>query len=96
MSSIKQYYKVLDMGDDSMSHIRIIKGQYKGLEYQYGAVRFEEDEDNDCAIVHFEYEVFDNPNKVKTRGSELRQLLGDILMDNLQDTLADLQRLEGK
>jgi len=66
--------------------IRITEGSYEGLVYQYGTIKFiEEDENLRC---NFTYNIIDNPNNIE-ENQELVNYLGEILVEVLNDEIEE-------
>ena len=61
-------------------------GEWCGVVYHYGRIRFSED--NDCLRVKFEYYVIENPGILKTTDADrFTQYIGDILTHIIQEKL---------
>lgn len=79
-------YRIIDTGDKSPSNIEITSGHGTGLVYRYGKV------DLPALLsqqtLRFVYEVISNPNNIDTESPATRQVLGDILLECMQESLA--------
>jgi len=62
--------------------IRIDEGQYEGIIYMYGSVKFIE-EDNQLRI-KFDYTVLRNPNNENTESEDFIDLISYILHKNIE------------
>lgn len=71
--------------------VMIMDGKYEGLVYNYGNVRFLE-KDGDDAILQFEYNVLekidiDMENLSEEDHAEFRKMIGDILVELIEDAV---------
>lgn len=87
-------YEIIDTGDQNPSHIKITQGIAKDLVYMYGKVSPREE--NGQFILSFVYEVVSNPNDVDCDMPTIRKLMGDILVENMQQNLKDGVLVFGK
>lgn len=78
-------YEIIDRGDQNFHHIRLKAAPYNDVIYQYGAVSLYEEDDS--LRVSFEYEVFENKNKVDTKSDKFIDYVGAILLNNLEELL---------
>jgi len=70
--------------------IKLIDGEFDGMVYIYGNVRFSEDEP---PIMNFDYEIMKNPNKCKYKDSEdFEYIIGDILVEIIDEQLREDDR----
>jgi hypothetical protein len=83
-----QEYKLVE-NENFPEHtgIQLINGQFKGIVYIYGNVRFSKDKP---PILKFDYEVMINPEKHKYKGSEeFDDIIGDILVGLIDEKYND-------
>ena len=79
-------YEIIDKGQDSFHHIRLAgHSRFPEVLFQYGSVKLQEVEGE--LKVSFEYEIFDNPEKVDTESEEFVDYLGNLLVTNLEELL---------
>ena len=70
--------------------IRIIEGEYKDVVYQYGSIKFVEEDDN--VRCNFTYNLIENPNNLITEGNQdFINQLGDILVEVLNDEIEETE-----
>lgn len=83
---IKRMYELVErdteLGPFHAVHIK--KGDYKGLVYYYGAMRFQEVPELDTLKLKFTFDVIENPKQFNTASPFFEQLAGDILVDILE------------
>ena len=58
---------------------QIQEGQFEGIIYTYGKVKFIEDKETDKLRLKFEYNVHENPNSVDINSKDFITAIGDIL-----------------
>lgn len=79
-------YEIIDKGDENFHQIRLNESSpFPDVVFQFGEVQLREE--NDQLRVKFDYEVFDNPNKMNTESEKFVNYIGDILMTNLEELL---------
>lgn len=79
-------YECIDMGADSISIVKINSGKYKGFQYRYGKVGFDEDQ-NGNPNLYFTTEIISKPfwkRTPKENDLYFTQVTGDILVDLLK------------
>ncbi len=86
-----KYDFVPDKKDKTLECVRILEGKYKGMIYQYGTASFEENNNEDNALLSFNYRIVESVEDVDP--DELQEILGDILVDILDE---HVEELEGK
>lgn len=76
------YNYVIPESEDTTVGIRILKGQFSETVYQYGKVKFEEEQGGDIYL-KFIYNVLETPlNKDDLeKSSEFKNYIGDILVN---------------
>jgi len=99
MSQIRQQYKLVDLPHTDFSCVQLLKPPFRGLIYCYKTVKFRkiEEDGEEKALVKFNYDIIDNSAQVtheQMEVPEFQNLLGDILMDILEDVLGDGKELE--
>lgn len=88
-------YNIIDKGETNPSHVEIIDHPVAaGLIYMYGKVGFSELKG--IPVMRFVYEVVSNPNNIDPEQPSVRQLMGDILVENLESNLKDGVLVFGK
>jgi len=93
MSKIKKMYKFVSRKEDSWASIVITGGRYSGIVYQYGRIALNEEEDAEGNLtLSFDYTIMDNYGISNDEiHDDFRNLLGDILVDVLDDQLKEEQ-----
>ena len=89
MNKIYEYDDNVIVEDRTTVPIRIVEGEYEGLLYQYGTIKFIEEDDN------FTYNLIENPNEVKEDQdfvNQLGEILVEVLNDEIQETNDDFLR----
>lgn len=87
--SKKEYIFLPQEGDDSFFHILLKESSpFPSVEYQYGAVSFEE-LPNGTLKVKFEHEIFDNPEDCHVEDQDFINYIGSILIENLEKILSE-------
>jgi hypothetical protein len=93
MKPINEMYVVegVDATDPkSPGAVRIIEGDFEGVKYQYGEVKFIENDDGTCGL-KFRYAVHDNPNDANTESSEFIEIAGLILTEMIDEILKEAE-----
>jgi hypothetical protein len=94
MSDIKEQYTFVTDKDSEWTCIGVKGGKYDGVVYKYGKVNILEDEENDTARLQFEWDVVDSNGLPREMlGEDFFSLIGDILVDILEDHLSEEQGL---
>lgn len=91
-------YRIVENPFEKDAAIEIIEGDYKGLVYQYGKVQFEDGKPN----INFQRTIRRLPDIVEDKtdeeidkllnNSELNNIMGDILIELLQEQIKNEQR----
>ena len=93
MSDIKDRYMFVSQKDEDFASIMIKDGKFKDVIYNYGKVSIpEEDNLNEDGTLpfRFEYTIIDNASlKREEFGEEFFTLIGDILVDIIEDQLKE-------
>lgn len=91
--NIKEKYSILNLETKGAetAKIRLTIEQWNDIMYSYGEVKFDEDE-NESGYLHFDYKVhdpedFDVKLYNEEEQAEFQTLLGDILVDMIQDSI---------
>jgi hypothetical protein len=79
-------YQYTDNPHNTMGAVKIINGDFCGLAYQYGIVKFSEGKE-DCSV-NFTYEIIDN-DKHFPENQEMKNAMGTILVDLLNRNYKD-------
>ena len=72
-------YNYVENPTQEHTGFHIQEGQYKGIIYTYGKVKFIEDKETDKLRLKFEYNVHENPNDEDTNSKDFINVIGDIL-----------------
>lgn len=83
---IKDVFEITDQFIHHTAIILIKAGNFNGVEYTYGAVAIEEDDNG--AVLKFDYTVVAGEELI-TDKIEFKQLTGDILMCIMENQLTD-------
>ena len=87
----KNNWELVDDGSIAQDHwaIRIKDGTFEGVEYQYGAIKFNGEDDNGNALVSFEYAILeDTMGLCESYKNEFEEVLGEILHEIMTESLA--------
>ena len=95
MSRLKKMYKFVSRKEDNWASIVITAGRYSGIIYQYGRIALNDEEDAEGNLtLSFDYNIIDNYGISNDEiHNDFRNLLGDILVDILDDQLKE-EKLE--
>ena len=74
---------------DDYSCIKIIEeGPYKDIVYTYGQVKFASEPNDEGRLpLKFTYDIKKNPNSIDTESEDFRNLIGDILVEVMEEQL---------
>ena len=86
MNKIYEYDETIAYESNTTVPIRIVDGDYKGLVYQYGSIKFLEELEN--VRCNFTYNILKNPNGVEET-QDLVDHLGTILVEVLNDEIEE-------
>ena len=91
MSDIKSKYMFVSQVEDEWASVCIKGGKFDGVIYNYGKVSVPKKENNDGTLpFRFEYNIIDNVGISREEfGEEFFILLGDILVDIIDDQLKE-------
>ena len=91
MSDIKSKYMFVSQVEDEWASVCIKGGKFDGVIYNYGKVSVPKKENDDGTLpFRFEYNIIDNVGISKEDfGEEFFILLGDILVDIIDDQLKE-------
>jgi hypothetical protein len=64
--------------------LELTDGEYSGIIFSYGGVRFEENEARDNLKVHFDYEIHEGEDKLKDKVA-FEKDLGDFIIEMIID-----------
>lgn len=90
--SNKVKYTLVDSGDISHEHwgIRIEDGQFSGLVFNFGVVKFVGEDDDGNAIIRFDYDIIEHSyGFIETDTPKLELAMSDILSTVLEDSLKE-------
>ena len=101
-SDIKDYYHLIpDPDGDDEGVVQIRLGPFTGLVYKYGDFRFKKPESEDeQPQIEYQFEVIDIPEEIRDvqypddMKESFDQLLVNILMDLVQDQIAEEVRVD--
>ena len=83
-------YSYIDNPRYSQSGIIIEDGEFKDVIYLYGKVKFIEE--NEHLRLKFDYDVVRNPNNVDTYSDKFRNIIGEILSENIEKEVTGKNR----
>lgn len=86
MMNINDVFEVTDKLIHHTATILITAGEFKGIEFTYGAVALEEQ--NNKAVLKFDYTVVAGAELI-TNETKFKQLTGDILTCIMENQLSD-------
>jgi hypothetical protein len=72
--------------------IKLLDGKYHDFIVSYGGVKFREDQDLDALTLEFTYDILEQSH-LDVDEEEFRDLLGDILVDILENQLASYKEI---
>ncbi len=72
--------------------IKILEGDFEGLVYQYGKAAFNERDDGQCEL-NFQFTAFDKPEDIDLKSDELYNVMGNILVEVLEEHLENTEGL---
>ena len=96
MTDIKSKYTFVSKKGDTWANVCITEGKFKDVIYNYGKVSVKSEKENADGTLpfRFEYSIIDNASlKREEFGEEFFTLIGDILVDIIDDQLKE-QTLE--
>ena len=67
---------------NEQQNIKILSGVLTGVVFEYGSVKFSEE--NDSVNVNFDYNLIENPNEAEVLPHQVTKVFGDIIMDVLE------------
>jgi hypothetical protein len=71
--------------NENVQALKILNGKYRQVVFAFGKVKFSEKSEN--TTVSFTYDVISNPGGLETDSTEFRNLLGDILLDVMNQNI---------
>ena len=80
-------YTFVENANVNYSGFKITEGKYKDVIYYYGKVKFVED--GESMRLKFDYNVARNPENADTDNKEFKNIIGDILAENIERQLDD-------
>jgi hypothetical protein len=92
MSDISKKYTFVENKDKTWTGVGLTAeaGKYQGVVYRYGKVTIDEDEKNENATLHFEWDVLDSNGLPKEMmGDDFFELIGDILVDIIDNNISE-------
>ena len=91
MSNIKDRYKYISRKEDNWASICIMGGRYSGIIYKYGKVSVATEENAEGNLtLRFDYNIVDDYGiSEEELHDDFRDLLGDILVDIMDDQLEE-------
>ena len=93
MKKIYEYDETVSVERRETVPIRITDGEYEGVTYQYGTIKFIEEGDN--VRCNFTYNIIENPNDIKEDQdfvNQLGEILVEVLNDEIEETDEDFLR----
>ena len=88
----KPKYQLIPHEKDRFA-VRILEKKFNGIVFLIGRVGFEPIEGEDQMTFKYEFEILDNPNN-KKETKHLKKLVGDIIMEFLNDKYSEDQTNE--
>ena len=92
MNDIKSKYTFVSQKGDQWANVCIREGKFKDVIYNYGKVSINSEKENDDGTLpfRFEYSIIDNALLQREEfGEEFFTLIGDILVDIIEDQLKE-------
>ena len=92
MSNVKSKYTFVSKKGDTWANVCIREGKFKDVIYNYGKVSINPEKENDDGSLpfRFEYTIIDNALLQREEfGEEFFTLIGDILVDIIDDQLKE-------
>ena len=92
MNDIKSKYTFVSQKGDLWANVCIREGKFKDVIYNYGKVSINQEKENDDGTLpfRFEYSIIDNALLQREEfGEEFFTLIGDILVDIIDDQLKE-------
>jgi len=84
-------YKFDDASGSEPVPIIITEGDYEGISYQYGSIRFDEEQEHMKLV--FDYDIIENPSSFSTdeleKSEKFHSEIGDILVDIIGTELTE-------
>jgi len=80
--------------DDHWS-IRIKEGKYSDVVYQYDTIEVGEETEDGNARLKFNYIVVENPNELELDNNEFIAIMGDILVEFIEEYVGNLDEQNG-
>ena len=93
MKKMYEYDETVSVGMNEQVPIRIMEGKYKDIVYQYGTIKFIEEDDN--LRCNFNYNIIENPNDIEEDQNfvnQLGEILVEVLNDEMEETEGDFLR----
>ena len=90
MKDMSEYFQYVENKDQILTGIGLTEKavKYQGVVYRYGKVSISEDEENDKATLHFEWDMLDSNDLPKEFfGDDFFELAGDILHHIMDEQL---------
>jgi hypothetical protein len=69
---------------DGVTALELTSGQFSGIIFSYGGVKFEENEAKDNLKVHFDYEIHEGESTLKDKAAFEKEL-GDFILEMIVD-----------
>lgn len=79
--------------DSGLMNIKLVSGEYDGVEYRYGKVSVEEDKETDQAYLSFEFDVIDHgENNLLEENMDFKNHIGIILQNIMMKSIETNQK----
>lgn len=79
--------------DSGLMNIKLVSGDYDGVEYRYGKVSVEEDKESDKAYLSFEFDVIDpGENNLLEENMDFKNHIGIILQNIMMKSIETNQK----
>ena len=84
----KNKYVFVQRDIDDFSCIKLTSGKFSDIIYTYGKVKFADKENSEGQLPsQFNYDVQKNPNNKDTESEEFRNVIGDILIEVMEEQI---------
>ena len=84
----KNKYVFVQRDIDDFSCIKLTSGKFSDIIYTYGKVKFADKENSEGQLpLQFTYDVQKNPNNKNTESEEFRNVIGDILIEVMEEQI---------
>ena len=97
---LNEFYEIVSYDEDADEHaFRIIKGKFQDVVYKYNRFGVLEPENDDDSLKYrFEYDILEIPEEIRDKkytdkeGKEFEELIGDILIEVIQEKMVETEQ----